>query len=162
MAEEAPLCTLPSTDREYAFLLIAIKNVNLTYYIINITMNTNGWEEAKAQKIDVIILHLNILKIIPTTVEHRQIVQTSTGTGMSFWFGFVFTLRFAQRLKIFLQIATCWANQTLQLVTFYKKLLFSVFCVNYFAESLSYLNFVVAKWFASQSTTHLFLYLFRS
>ena len=47
-------------------------------------MNTNGWEEAKAQKIDVIILHLNILKIIPTTVEHRQIVQTSTGTGMSF------------------------------------------------------------------------------
>ena len=38
MAEEAPLCTLPSTDREYAFLLIAIKNVNLTYYIINITM----------------------------------------------------------------------------------------------------------------------------
>ena len=84
MAEEAPLCTLPSTDREYAFLLIAIKNVNLTYYIINITMNTNGWEEAKAQKIDVIILHLNILKIIPTTVEHRQIVQTSTGTGMSF------------------------------------------------------------------------------
>ena len=95
MAEEAPLCTLPSTDREYAFLLIAIKNVNLTYYIINITMNTNGWEEAKAQKIDVIILHLNILKIIPTTVEHRQIVQTSTGTGMSFWFGFVFTFRFA-------------------------------------------------------------------
>ena len=81
MAEEAPLCTLPSTDREYAFLLIAIKNVNLTYYIINITMNTIGWEEAKAQKIDVIILHLNILKIIPTTVEHRQ---TSTGTGMSF------------------------------------------------------------------------------